>query len=97
MGYLKIKCHKCGGSWEAYHYNYKDDHLRMCPHCFQEIDRQTWNRQVVPAYGALEDANRELYKDHTGYTGAGLFTVEYLQHSPDNDVQGPPEASERIL
>ena len=77
MGYMKIKCHECGGSREVYHYNYKDDHLRMCPHCCKEIDRQTWNRQIIPAFGALEDANRELYKDHTGYPGVALFTVEY--------------------
>ncbi len=77
MGYMKIKCHECGGSWEVYHYNFRDDHLRVCPHCCKEIDRQTWNRQIIPAFGALEDANRELYKDHTGYPGVALFTVEY--------------------
>ena len=83
MGYLKIKCHECGGSWEVYSYNFNDDHLRVCPHCFKEIDRQTWNRQIIPAYGALEDANRELIKDHEGYTGVALFTIEYKNRASE--------------
>ena len=81
MGYMRIRCHECGGAWEVYPYNFKDDHLRVCPHCYKEIDRQTWQRQILPAYGALEDANRELVKDHTGYPGVALFTVTYQNNA----------------
>ena len=76
MGYLKIHCDRCGGSWEVYAHQLKDDRANQCPHCFVEIDRQTWNRQIIPAFGAQDDANRELLKDHTGYR-MPLCWVEY--------------------
>ena len=67
MAYMKIHCGYCGGAWEVYHRDdWKDDHARTCPHCSQKIDRQTWNKQVLPAFGAVQDANAELLKDHTG-------------------------------
>lgn len=78
MGYLRIKCHYCGGIWEVYH---RDIHSRYskareCPHCFQKIDEQTWDKQIFPAYCAMSDANLELLKDHTGYH-TPLFEVSY--------------------
>lgn len=78
MGYLRIKCYYCGGTWEVYH---RDLHSRYkkareCPHCFQKIDEQAWDRQIFPAYNALDDANRELFKDHLGYH-VPLFEVSY--------------------
>ena len=78
MGYLRIKCYYCGGTWEVYH---RDLHSRYkkareCPHCFQKIDEQTWDNQIFPAYNALDDANRELFKDHLGYH-VPLFEVSY--------------------
>ena len=53
------------------------DAARACPHCFKSIDSQTWERQVVPAFHALDDANRELFKDTTGYR-VPLFEVDYI-------------------
>lgn len=76
MGYLKIHCDRCGGAWEVYAHQVKDERANQCPHCFWEIDRQTWERQIVPAFCALDDANRELAKDSIGYH-APFFWVEY--------------------
>lgn len=68
MAYLKIYCDVCGGEWQVYHRdNWKDDKARQCPHCFSEIDRRTWDNFVLPALGAVNDANAELFKEHAGY------------------------------
>ena len=56
----------------------KDERANQCPHCFAEVDRQTWTRQIVPGFGHMEDANRELLKDSTGYDSP-LFGVDYIQ------------------
>lgn len=78
MAYMKIHCGYCSDSWEIYHRdNWKDDSARTCPHCFQKIDRQTWDNQVLPAFAAVHDANAELFKDHTGYHKP-LFTVDVV-------------------
>lgn len=77
MGYLKIHCHYCGGTWEAYKRNIVSrDNAHTCPHCFKSIDGQTWEKQIIPAFHTLDDANRELIKDHTGYH-TPLFEVSY--------------------
>lgn len=90
MGYLRIKCHKCGGSWPVDHNEIHDDHRRVCPWCCKEIDRQTWNKSIVPAFGEMEDAARELVKDYTGYPGAGLFSISYFT-GPRGRVSPAPE------
>jgi len=78
MAYLKIHCDVCGGTWEIYHRdNWKDDKARQCPHCMSAIDRQTWHRFVLPALGAVKDANEELYKIHAGYH-APLFSFDVV-------------------
>lgn len=77
MGYMRIKCHYCGGSWEVYGRSVTNgDYARTCPHCFKAIERQTWEKQIVPAFHALDDANRELVKDSSGYN-TPLFEVSY--------------------
>lgn len=78
MGYMKITCHHCGGKWEVYPQTINGG--RTCPHCSKTIDRQTWEKQVVPAFHALDDANRELVKDHTGYHTT-LFEISYKADS----------------
>ena len=78
MAYLRIHCDVCGGTWEVYHRdNWKDDKARQCPHCFSKIDRQTWEKQILPAFGAVQDANAELFKDSTGYH-TPLFTFDVI-------------------
>lgn len=76
MGFLKILC-SCGRTWEVYGHQIKDDRINQCPHCFSMIDRQTWDNQIIPAFGEMQDANRELVKDSTGYNSK-LFQVEFL-------------------
>lgn len=79
MGFLRIHCNYCGGTWEVYgRDNYKETQYRTCPHCFQKIDGQDWQNHVLPAFGAMMDANRELIKTHTGYH-APLFTVDFVE------------------
>ena len=51
MAYMRIHCKVCGGTWEIYHRdNWNDDKARQCPHCFTKIDRQVWQREVLPAF-----------------------------------------------
>lgn len=76
MDYLRIKCHYCGGTWEVYRRDIRYSKARECPHCSHAIDEQTWNKQILPAYCAMCDANLELLKDHTGYHTT-LFEVSY--------------------
>ena len=77
MAYMRIHCHHCGGTWEVYQRDdWKDDRARTCPHCFAEIDKQTWEHQIVPAFGAAADANAELIKDHHDKCRP-IFTVDF--------------------
>lgn len=66
MSFLKIRC-GCGRSWEVYWRSQKDEHSRQCPHCLEKIDSQTWEKQILPAWGQVSDANGELQKDALGY------------------------------
>ena len=78
MSYLKIHCGNCKQSWEIYHRdNWKADQERECPHCGSRIEKKTWDRQILPAFGMVDDANRELFKDHTGYH-VPLFTFDVI-------------------
>ena len=88
MGYLRIHCDYCGGTWDVYgHSNFHERAARTCPHCQQRIDGQTWEKQILPAFGGMMDANRELLKDHSGYH-APLFTVDYVaDHYFPNDAR----------
>lgn len=79
MGYLHIKCSHCGGHWEVYNRNMNEDAAKACPHCREEIDYQTWERFILPAFGEMDDANRELVKDHCNR--APLFSVEYRKEN----------------
>lgn len=77
MGFLKIRCGHCGKRWKvdaASEFNHEE--ARTCPRCGAQIDPQTWNNQVLPALGQMEDANRELHKDALGY-GNTRFKIGY--------------------
>ena len=79
MGFLRIHCDYCGGTWDVYgRDDWKTTRSRTCPHCQTKIDGQDWNNHVLPAFGAMMDANRELIKTHTGYH-TPLFTVDYVE------------------
>ncbi len=38
----------------------------------------------MPAYGTLEDCNRDLLQEYTGYADAQLFQIEYQANKPHN-------------
>ena len=79
MGFMRIHCHNCGGYWDVYEDDdYKLRKFKTCPHCQEQIDGQDWMNQVLPAFGSMLDANRELKKTHTGYK-APLFTVDFIE------------------
>ena len=88
MGFLRIHCDSCGGTWDVYgRDNWKESRCRTCPHCQSEIDGQDWERFILPAFGGLMDANRELMKTHTGYS-TPLFAVDYIEdHSFSDKTQ----------
>lgn len=72
--YMRIYCDNCGGTWEVYQRDtWDDDKVRTCPHCFAEIDRQTWRNNILPAFGMTTDANAELFKDSVGYRKVRFF------------------------
>lgn len=78
MAYMRIHCGYCGQPWEIYFRDdWKADSARRCPHCDSKIDRQTWQK-VITAFGYVQDANAELFKDHTGYH-CPLYTVDYIE------------------
>lgn len=82
MGLLSIHCGGCGSDWEVYHMsNFKDWRARTCPVCGESIDPGTWDRQILRAFGEMEDANLELAKDHRQYDRT-LFTVNYTERRP---------------
>lgn len=89
MAYLRIHCGICGGTWEVYHRdNWKDDKARECPHCFAKIDPQAWENEVLPAFGAVQDANAELFKENTGYHRP-LFAFDVIADNPYRNQHEP--------
>ena len=91
MGHLSIHCGGCGSDWIVYHRDdFKDWKARTCPVCGKTIDSQTWEKNVLRAFGEMEDANMELVKDHAQTHGT-LFTVSYI---PDVSFQNSGVAEE---
>ena len=77
MGVLKVQCYKCGSRYQVNAGMIKHTEANMCPYCYAELPRDTWERIVIPAFGELEDANRELIKEHSGYVDTPLFQICY--------------------
>lgn len=78
MGYLRIHCARCRRRWDIYSRdNWNGATSHQCPHCGAAMDRQTWERQILPAFGAIEDANKEIYKDHVGYK-IPMFRIDFI-------------------
>ncbi len=78
MAMMKIYCDYCGRKWDVYERdNWNSDNARTCPHCFHKIDGQTWKHEIVPAFAAYMDLNKQLIKD----TGAGSvrFSVDFSE------------------
>ena len=78
MGQIKIHCDSCGGDWIVYRRSeWSDRRSRTCPVCGKSVDPGTWDRQILKAVAAMDDANLELLKDHEKSHGA-LFRVSYI-------------------
>lgn len=86
MGYLKIKCGCCGGTWEVYRKLREYDAARTCPHCDKRIAGDTWREKVLPAYNAMFDANIALGQDHVNYHTAD-FEVSYIPNGTYTNAQ----------
>lgn len=79
MAFMVLHCQNCGGHWEVYSRDSwtEDDDMRICPHCFSEIDEVLWDAEIVPTFGTALDANRELEKYSLGYR-TPLFSVDFI-------------------
>ncbi|MED9987842.1 MAG: hypothetical protein UFE77_09050 [Streptococcus salivarius] len=61
--FMKIKCGYCKSHWKISECdNWNDRKARICPNCGKEIDKQLWQTQIIPGFGQIADANRELQK-----------------------------------
>ena len=79
--FMRIFCDTCGNYWEVYgRDNWHDDKARQCPHCYARLDKELWERQILPAFGATSDANAEILKAHAGEHKA-LFTIDFISDS----------------
>lgn len=64
MVYMKIHCGYCGGQWEVYSRQRDISSARICPHCDQRIDGDTWANKILTAFQAVGAANMALSFDH---------------------------------
>lgn len=84
MAFMRIHCATCGGHWEVYsrdHWTDGED-VRVCPHCFEEIDPDLWQREIAPAFGKVLDTNRELEGFSAGYKEP-MFSVDFISDNMD--------------
>lgn len=87
MGRLKIHCCNCGCEWDVYHRdNWKDWKSRTCPSCGEEIDPETWENQILNAFGEMEESNIELQKDHDQQHKT-MFLVGYMPDIAINELE----------
>ena len=77
MAYMRVYCDVCGGTWEVYQRQAREDSARQCPHCYAKINRNIWKKKVLPAFVAVQEINVELYKDHAS-NHTPLFTVDIV-------------------
>lgn len=79
MGYLRIHCDYCGGTWEVYRIKgVCPDHGRICPHCGQKIDPEAWDTRVIPAFKRMNEANVDVNRIQNEYHGPN-FMVDYIE------------------
>lgn len=77
MAYMRVYCDVCGGTWEVYQRQAREDSARQCPHCYAKINRNIWRKRVLPAFDAVQTINIELYEDHAS-NHRPLFTVDIV-------------------
>jgi DNA-directed RNA polymerase subunit RPC12/RpoP len=81
---LKIHCYGCGTTWTIQEgEDWKNEKTRTCPGCGKRIDATIWERDLLPGFLSLADANRELEKDSIGFSDIPHFIVncEAVFHS----------------
>jgi hypothetical protein len=79
MGFLRIHCDYCGGTWDVYNNNSaRDKTARTCPHCQQKVNGFTWEKQILPAFTAMAACNKRLMLNHADQH-TPLFTVDYVE------------------
>ena len=77
MGYLRIFCDSCGGTWEVYRRDRENG--RACPHCGAKISAQTWQENILPALDRVNAATATLHRDHVNHLP--LFTFDVIDDS----------------
>ena len=76
MGYLKITCHNCGGTFELYNHTMNhEDRPPRCPHCLAKMTDKQWER-LVDAYFTFEEVNKNFRSKHKE-RGEKLFQAEF--------------------
>ncbi len=78
MGYLKIHCRNCRGSFEMYWDDIETKDKARCPHCLTVMDAKQWEK-LVNAYFTLEEVNKGLKTRHTEHREP-LMQAEYKTH-----------------
>ncbi len=75
MGYLKIQCHNCGGSFEMYWDDVENKEKARCPYCLAVMNNKQWNK-LVNAFFTIEEVNKGLRTRHTEHNEP-LMQAEY--------------------
>lgn len=79
---MKVKCYHCKGTYRLYGDMMHHPTANICPFCGEEIRRSVWEHCVLPAWGLMEDTNRDLQQEYTGYPDTQLFQIEYQTNKP---------------
>lgn len=77
MGYIRIHCGYCGGTWEVYRRQMDISNARICPHCDSRIDSDTWASKIMPAVEKMNKVNLDLIDHHLKNHSAG-YEVDYI-------------------
>lgn len=79
MGYLKITCYNCEGTFELYQHtmNHEEKPPR-CPHCLARMTDRQWER-LVNAYFTFEEVDKNFRTSHEE-RGTKLFQAEFKNY-----------------
>lgn len=87
MTALQVYCAACGGRWEILDRDeFTNKRYAECPHCGKQIDDQTYELFVLPAFAGMIDANCQLIRDSIDKHECG-FTISVkstLPRDPDS-------------
>ena len=78
MGYLKIHCHNCNGTFELYWDDIENKENVRCSHCLATMDKRQWDK-LVNAYFTIEEVNKGLRNRYEMHEEP-LFQAEYKTH-----------------